>query len=359
MAPLKVLLASRSGEEMKYQTALVLAGGAFGTSIGFVLAQNFKKVIVKVRSQEICDEINCGENSTYLPGQKLPTTLKAAVTWDEVKALTEGRVELIVSGLPMSGIDDFCSTNKRELESYLDQGIPFVSLAKGIDHESLKLPDELFKTYLSHYQSQLMYLSGPSFAKEIVDKQITLVSLAGEDKEKLILACDMLGTNFFKAMPTTDVKGVLLGGALKNVIAIAGGIMEGLGYNHNTRAALITRGIVEMLRFGAAFNARPETFYGPSGMGDLILTTTGELSRNKSFGVELAKGRSAEEIIRTSKSVVEGYKTTKAAHLLAQKMHIRSRIFSGLYEVLYNGVDPKKVIQSVMMAPPKFEDEED
>src|SRR5690606_23758881 len=101
-------------------------------------------------------------------------------------------------------------------------------------------------------------------------------------------------------------------------IAIAGGIMEGLGYNHNTRAALITRGIVEMLRFGQLFGAKPETFYGPSGMGDLILTTTGELSRNKTFGIEIAKGRSPEEIIKSTRSVVEGYKTTKAAHLLAQ-----------------------------------------
>jgi glycerol-3-phosphate dehydrogenase (NAD(P)+) len=342
---------------MKHKTALVLAGGAFGTSIGFVLTQNFDKVVVMVRSQTICDEINCGENATYLPGQKLPQTIRAALTWDEVKKLTEGKVELIVSGLPMSAIEDFCATHEKELKTYLDLGVPLVSLAKGIDHETLKLPDELFKTHFEKYNSQLMYLSGPSFAKEIVDKQITLVSLAGEDREMLLRACEMLGTDFFKAVPTTDVKGVLLGGSLKNVIAIAGGIMEGLGYNHNTRAALITQGIVEMLRFGNVFGARPETFYGPSGMGDLILTTTGELSRNKSFGIEIAKGRKAEEIIAHTKSVVEGYKTTKAAYLLAQKMNIRARIFTGLYQVLYQGADPKEVIQSIMMLPPKFEDE--
>lgn len=342
---------------MKFKTALVLAGGAFGTSIGFVLTQNFQKVIVMVRSREIYEEINRGENSTYLPGQQLPKTIQAAMTWDEVKTLTEGDVELIVSGLPMSAIEDFCTKNVSELKSYLDKGIPLVSLAKGIDHETLKLPDELFKTHFSDYRPQLMYLSGPSFAKEIIDKQITIVSLAGDDRDKLLLACDMLGTDFFKALPTTDVKGVLLGGSLKNVIAIAGGIMEGLGYNHNTRAALITRGIIEMLRFGKEFGARTETFYGPSGMGDLILTTTGELSRNKSFGIEIAKGRKAEEIIRATKSVVEGYKTTKAAYLIAKQMGIRARIFSGLYEVLYNNADPKLVIQGLMSLPPKFDDE--
>ena len=342
---------------MKYKTALVLSGGAFGTSIAFVLAQNFDRVIVKVRSGQIYDEINAGENTSYLPGQKLPNSIRAAMTWEEVRQLVNGEVELIVSGLPMSAIDDFCLEHRLQLKSFLEKGIYLVNLAKGIDHETLKLPDELFKTHFEDFRSQLMYLSGPSFAKEIVDKQITLVSLAGEDRANLIHCCEMLGTEFFKAIPTTDVKGVLLGGSLKNVIAIAGGIMEGLGYNHNTRAALITRGIVEMLRFGSVFNARPETFYGPSGMGDLILTTTGELSRNKSFGIEIAKGRRPEDIISTSKSVVEGYRTTKAAFHLAQKKHIRTRIFTGLYHVLYEGHDPREVIHDLMSLPPKFEDE--
>jgi glycerol-3-phosphate dehydrogenase (NAD(P)+) len=343
---------------MKFKTALVLAGGAFGTAVGFVLTQNFQKVIVLVRNPDIYDEINRGENSTYLPGQKLPSTMRAALSWDEVKSLTEGEIELIVSGLPMSAIEGFCSKYNKELTTLLDKGIPLVNLAKGIDHETLKLPDELFLIHLEKYRAQLLYLSGPSFAKEIIDKQITMVSLAGEDREKVLLGCEMVGTDFFRAVPTTDVKGVLLGGSLKNVIAIAGGIMEGLGYNHNTRAALITRGIVEMLRFGAYFGARPETFYGPSGMGDLILTTTGELSRNKSFGIEIAKGRSPEEIIAQSKSVVEGYKTTKAAHLLAQKVGIRARIFTGLYQVLYEGASPQEVVGQLMMLPPKFDDED-
>lgn len=342
---------------MKFKTALIIAGGAFGTSIGFVLTQNFEKVIILVRSRDIYDEINQGENSTYLPGQKLPSSMKAALSWKEVNEMTVGEIDLIVSGLPMSAIEDFCLKNYSELTSYLDHGTPLVSLAKGIDHETLKLPDELFKTHFDSYRTQLMYLSGPSFAKEIIDKQITMVSLAGESRESVLHVCDMFGTDFFKAVPTTDVKGVLLGGSLKNVIAIAGGIMEGLGYNHNTRAALITRGIVEMLRFGSVFGAKAETFYGPSGMGDLILTTTGELSRNKSFGIEIAKGHKPEEIIARTKSVVEGYKTTKAAHLLAHKMGIRARIFSGIYEVLYEGAEPKSVVQGLMMLPPKFEDE--
>jgi glycerol-3-phosphate dehydrogenase (NAD(P)+) len=334
--------------------ALVLAGGAFGTSIAFVLTQNFEKVIIKVRSKDNLDEINSGENTTYLPGQKLPSSIRAVMSWDEVNF---DEVELMISGLPMSAIDSFCRENNQELTRMFEKGIPLVNLAKGIDHETLKLPDEIFNSHFDRYRNQIIYLSGPSFAKEIVDKQITMVTIAGSDRENLLRVCQMMSTDFFKPFPTLDIKGVLLGGALKNVIAIAGGIMEGLGYNHNTRAALITRGITEMLRFGVKFGARPETFYGPSGMGDLILTTTGELSRNKSFGMELAKGRTADEIIASSKSVVEGYKTAKAAYLLAKKYNIRARIFSGLYHVLYDGLDPKEVLAELMKLPPRFDDE--
>jgi glycerol-3-phosphate dehydrogenase (NAD(P)+) len=150
---------------------------------------------------------------------------------------------------------------------------------------------------------------------------------------------------------------VLLGGALKNVLAIASGIIEGLGYNHNTRAAMITRGIVEMLRFGVVFNARAETFYGFSGMGDLILTSTGEMSRNKQFGVEVARGRKPEEIIRSTRSVVEGYKTTKAAFELTQKYEIRARLFQGMYMVLFQDYSPNELIAEMMKLPSKFDGE--
>jgi len=181
------------------------------------------------------------------------------------------------------------------------------------------------------------------------------VTLAGRSKKVLETVAQHLNTDYFKVLPSYDIKGVLLGGALKNILAISGGIVEGLGYNHNTRAALITRGIAEMLRFGKVFNARPETFYGMSGMGDLILTTTGDLSRNKSFGLEIAKGRKAAEIMKDARFVVEGYKTTEAAHLLSLKYDIKAQIFSGTYEVLYQNKDPRDIIKNLMLSPSKFE----
>lgn len=340
---------------MKYDTALVIGAGAFGTSIASVLTNNFKKIIMKVRSQDIYDCLKKGENTVYLPGRKLSAKIVPALTWDEVHQLVEGKIEIIVSGLPTAGIREFCNSSLNEMNNLLAKDIPFVSLSKGIDSETLELPDDLFFQFFPRYKDQFCFLSGPSFAAEILDEQITIVSLAGRSRKHLIKVGEMLQTDYFKCLHSYDVKGVLLGGALKNILAIAGGIIEGLGYNHNTRAAMITRGIVEMLRFGQVFNARPETFYGLSGMGDLILTTTGELSRNKVFGIEIAKGKKPEEIIKAQRTVVEGYKTTKAAYLLSQKYEIRSRIFHGLYVVLYENGKPHDVIKELMRAPSKFE----
>lgn len=338
----------------KRQVALVIGAGAFGTAIAQVLAQNFEKVILKVRSKDIYDAIKAGENSIYLPGLKTASNIDAALSWDEVDAIG-GKIELIVSALPSNGISEYFKENYDRFLGYFIKGIPLMSLSKGIDPDTLELSDDLFFDMYPHFKDQFCFLSGPSFAHEIMQDQITLVTLAGRSKQVLENVASMVNTSAFKVLASYDVKGVLLGGALKNILAIAGGVIEGLGYNHNTRAAMITRGIAEMLRFGAVYNARPETFYGLSGMGDLILTTTGDLSRNKTFGLELAKGRKAEEIIKSQRSVVEGYKTAKAAHFISERFDIRAQIFNGVYGVLYDGLEPREVITKLMRGPSKFE----
>lgn len=337
---------------MNYDTAIVFGAGAFGTSIASVLCENFNNVILKVRDQETYDSVKSGENSVYLPGQKLPENIVPALTWEELDQLTEGKdIKLLVNGLPTSAIHPFYSENKERIVSYFKKQIPMVSLTKGIDPDTCELPDDLFMHYFSDYSEYITYLSGPSFAKEILDRQVTIVSLAGKVPHILMPVTDMLQTDYFKAMPTYDIKGVLLGGALKNVLAIAGGILEGLGYNHNTRAAMITRGITEMLRFGKVFNARPETFYSFAGMGDLILTTTSDLSRNKTFGKDIAKGGKPSEIIANQRSTVEGYKTALAAHRVAKKYDIKTRLFDGIYQILYNDVQPKDILDEMMKLP--------
>ena len=342
---------------MRYDLALVVGAGAFGTSIASVLANNFDKVVLKVRSEDNYESLKKGENSIYLPGIKLPENIIPALSWEEVDSLSEKKCELVVSGLPTQGIKVFFSENHDRFENYFKKGVPLVSLSKGIDPDTLELSDDSFFNLFPNHKELITFLSGPSFAKEIMMEQITLVSLAGRSRRVLLNIAAMLEAPYFKVFSNYDVKGLLLGGALKNVLAISGGGLEGLGYNYNTRAAMITRGIAEMLRFGKVLNARPETFYGLSGMGDLILTTTGDLSRNKAFGLEIAKGKSPEEVVKGQRTVVEGYKTTKAAHLLSIKYDVRASIFNGLYSVLYEGKKPKEVIKKIMKLPLGFETE--
>lgn len=342
-------------QQPKRKVALVIGAGAFGTAMAQVLASNFEKVILKVRSEDVYLAIKKGENSVYLPGLKIASNVDVALTWDQVNPVDDSNIELIVSALPTSGISEFFHENYDRFLAYLIKGIPLLSLTKGIDPVTLELSDDLFFDTYPHFKENFCFLSGPSFAHEIMQEQITLVTIAGRSKKVLENVIGMVNTTYFKALASYDIKGVLLGGALKNILAIAGGVIEGLGYNHNTRAAMITRGIAEMLRFGAVYNARPETFYGLSGMGDLILTTTGDLSRNKTFGLELAKGRAASEIISSQRNVVEGYKTAKAVHFISERYDIRAQIFNGVYDVLYENHPPKEVITKIMRSPSKFE----
>jgi glycerol-3-phosphate dehydrogenase (NAD(P)+) len=346
---------NKSEHHRKRKIALVIGAGAFGTAIAQVLASNFDKVILKVRSEDVYLAIKKGENSVYLPGLKIASNIDAALTWEEVDSHNGCDIELIVSALPTGGISEYFKDHYDRFLNYLIKGIPLLSLSKGIDPETLELSDDLFYDTYPHFKDLFCFLSGPSFAHEIMQEQITLVTIAGRSKKVLEDVVSMVNTSYFKALASYDVKGVLLGGALKNILAIASGIIEGLGHNHNTRAAMITRGIAEMLRFGTVYNARPETFYGLSGMGDLILTTTGDLSRNKTFGLELARGRKASEIISSQRNVVEGYKTAKAVHLISLNFGIRAQIFNGVYEVLYEEHSPKEVIAKIMRSTSKFE----
>jgi glycerol-3-phosphate dehydrogenase (NAD(P)+) len=347
-----------SSVKKDYRCAIIFGAGAFGTSMACVLSHKFKKVYLIVRDESLQRSINeLRVNSTYFPGHQLPIECEAILDWNDLKEFQKSEVDLLVCGLPIRAISSYLKLHQSAIEFYLKQDVPLVSLAKGMDAYTLELPDDLFYQTFGSYKKQIAFLSGPSFAQEIVEKQITCVSMAGPDRDVLIQVIKMFNQSYFKVFPTYDVKGLLLGGALKNVLAIAAGIVEGLGFNHNTRAALITRGIEEMLRFGEVLNARPETFYGLSGMGDLILTTTGDLSRNRLFGLELAKGKSPSELLANDKMTVEGYKTTAAAYKLAQKYQIRTKIFAGLYKILFENVPVKDVMRELMLAPVRFGDD--
>lgn len=334
----------------KFDTAIVIGAGAFGTSLASVLSNNFKQVILKVRSPDLYEMLKRGTNPTYLPGIKLASNIHPAINWEEIYELSSNgsKVELIVIGLPSHALNTLTTPyHANNLKLFLEKDIPIVCLTKGINPETLRLPDDILFDFFPEYEHLIHFLSGPSYAEEILEEQITHISLAGKSRKNLLRVSEMLQTGYFKPFPTYDIKGVLLGGALKNVLAIAAGVLEGYGLNHNSRAALITAGISDMLHFGVVFNARPETFYGLSGMGDLILTTTGNLSRNKWFGKELAKGRSPLEILESQKSVIEGYQTSKACKLMAEQFHLHCPIFNSVYQVLYQNRGPKEIVDEL------------
>ncbi len=329
----------------------MVGAGAFGTAIASVLSLRFQKVILKVRSRDVYQSIKQHhQNSLYLPGLPLSPNVLPILDWEELSPESEENIDLLVNGLPTSGIPTFYSDNQERFLSWFERGIPLVSLSKGIHPETLEMADDFFFDLFPKHRQLFTFLSGPSFAREIMQKQITLVTLAGHSLEQVSRTKDMLETSFFKCSSSDDVKGVLLGGALKNVIAIAGGIIEGLGYNHNTRAALITRAIAEMLKFGSAYDAKAETFYGPSGMGDLILSTSGGISRNRQFGLAVAKGENPEEFIEKKRFIIEGYKTAYASHIMRKRHGISAPIFEGVYQILYEGRKAQQVIDQIMQS---------
>ena len=339
-----------------YQRVLVIGGGAFGTSIANVLANNFEHVILQVRRQEVKGKIlRKRENTDYLPGHTLAPNLIPVLGWDEID---NQPLDLIVSGLPMKSLLTFFCENQHRLSVYLKQKTPLVSLSKGVvlNDKKITLADDIFFQLWPEYRHLFTFLSGPSFAGEIMQRQITLVTLAGESRQQLVRISPMFETEYFKVLGSEDIKGVLLGGALKNVIAIAGGIIEGLGYSTNTRAAMITRGIAEMLKFAPFYDAKEETFYGLSGMGDLILTTSGGLSRNKRYGLALASGEDPNSARSHQGGVVEGYETTRAVNFMSQANGIQTHIFNGVYRVIFEGENPRKVIEELMALPFRFEE---
>jgi glycerol-3-phosphate dehydrogenase (NAD(P)+) len=224
-----------------------------------------------------------------------------------------------------------------------------VSASKGIEIESLlPLSDVLRQTLPSKFHNRLCFLSGPSFAKEVAQKMPTAVALASYDPEAGKQAQQLISTPYFRVYTNPDVIGVELGGSVKNVIAIAAGVLEGLGFGYNTMAALLTRGLAEMARLGVAMGANPLTFSGLAGMGDLVLTCTGGLSRNRTLGVRLGKGEKLDDIMRGTKTVAEGVRTAKAARELARKNNIEMPIVEEMYRVLYEGKDPRQATKDLM-----------
>lgn len=327
----------------------VLGAGSWGTAIAKLLADRGEHVQLWARREEQSRAIEADrENKRYLPGAKLPKTLTA--THELHAALSEAT--MIVSVIPSHG-----------LRGTLDEAVPLfpakapiVSASKGIEQGTLKLVSEILEEHLPESEhARLTYLSGPSFAKEVGMGMPTAVSIAGHDAAITERVQHLFSTDRFRAYSTDDVVGVEIAGALKNVIAIAAGIGDGLGFGHNTRAAIITRGLAEIGRLAVKRGANPLTMSGLAGMGDLVLTCTGDLSRNRHVGLELGRGKKLVEILADMTQVAEGVRTTKSAYDLALREDVYMPITEEVYRILYEDRPPFEAMVALMTKAPRPE----
>lgn len=327
----------------------VIGSGSFGTALANSLALSCDEVRLWGRDAALAESINTRhENATYLPGIPLSPRVRATL---ELSEALEG-AELVVLATPSHATRDIVS---RAL-THLPRHVPLLTVAKGIENESLLTMTELLEDCLpEEFHPYIAVLSGPSFARELALRSPTVVTIASH-WEKVAARCQkMLQTESFRSYTSNDVVGVQYGGALKNVIAIAAGIADGLGMGHNARAAIITRGLAEITRLAVRKGGNPLTLSGLSGMGDLVLTCTGELSRNRRVGMELGKGRQLADVLGEMKQVAEGVKTAKSARDLSVKTGVELPICQQVYAIAYEGKSAKAAVVELMTRQPKSE----
>ncbi|ASA95676.1 MULTISPECIES: NAD(P)H-dependent glycerol-3-phosphate dehydrogenase [Anoxybacillus] len=321
----------------------VLGAGSWGTALAIVLADNGHDVRLWGQRQEQIDEINEKHmNEKYLPNIHLPEAIVGYV--DLAKAL-EG-VETVVLAVPTKAIRDVL----QRVRTCVKQPITIVSVSKGIEPDTHKRISEIIEEEMpAHLLQDVVVLSGPSHAEEVSLRHPTTVTVSSKNMEAAERIQDLfMNHQYFRVYTNPDLIGVEIGGALKNIIALAAGITDGLGYGDNAKAALMTRGLAEMARLGSRLGANPLTFAGLTGIGDLIVTCTSVHSRNWRAGNLLGKGYALDDVLANMGMVVEGVRTTKAAYQLAKKMNVDMPITNALYDVLFNGKDVKSAVDSLM-----------
>ncbi|PJA32701.1 MAG: glycerol-3-phosphate dehydrogenase [Zetaproteobacteria bacterium CG_4_9_14_3_um_filter_53_7] len=322
----------------------VLGAGSWGTALALVLARSGRRQVRLVASNDLqAVAINeAGENLRYLPGIPLPKNI--TVTADLQMALND--IDVCVYALPCAAADDF-------LPLLVGGSYPVVAACKGLHPQSLLRTDEMLAKYID--RSRIALLSGPSFAREVAEGQPTAITMAAEDISMAAKAAAHFDDTNFRIYLSDDVVGVAMGGALKNVIAIAAGMADGLGLGHNSVAAVVTRGLSEIARLTQACGGKAETLMGLSGLGDLVLTCTGSLSRNRQFGIAIAQGQSLSEAIDEIGQVVEGVRTARAVHQMATQMQIELPLMQSVHLVLAGELTIAEALVQLMSRPEKAE----
>jgi glycerol-3-phosphate dehydrogenase (NAD(P)+) len=319
----------------------IVGAGAFGTAMAITAARAGNEVVLWAHDPDVAATIReTGANPNYLGGMTLDARVHATNDLEEAAQFSDTLFMVV----PSHHYRDVLTS----LRPHLRERVKVISGTKGIENETLDRMSDVSKDVLGDQLAAFAVLSGPTFALETARADPTAAVIASKNTEFAQEAQRVLSCPAFRLYHSSDVTGVEVAGSLKNVIAIAAGVLEGLGLGSNTTAALITRGLHEMMRLGTALGGRLETFAGLAGMGDLVLTCTGALSRNRTVGVLLGKGQTLEEILRDAKFVAEGIKTSKSAVQMSQKHGIEMPIASEMYRVLYEGESPRGGIQRLM-----------
>jgi glycerol-3-phosphate dehydrogenase (NAD(P)+) len=329
----------------------VIGAGSWGTTLANLLAEK-EEVTLWVFEEDLCRTlVERRENDFFLPGIRLAESLRFTHSLEE--ALT-GR-ETVLCVLPSHAVRNIFHQGK----PYLGRGTLIISATKGLEDGTLQTPSQILREVLGPgLQTEIACLSGPSFAKEVSRRIPAAVAVAGSSPRAAQAAQDLFFRPYFRVYTNPDLLGIELGGSVKNVMAIAAGAADGLGFGHSSRAALITRGLAEMTRLGVSLGALRPTFFGLAGLGDLVLTCTGDLSRNRQVGLELGRGKRIQEILGGMRMVAEGVRTAKALWELARRQKVEMPITEKVYQILYEGKDPREAVQELMSRHPRSEHED-
>ncbi len=319
----------------------VIGGGAWGTALAIVLAPRFERVRLWVYEDDVAQRLQAErENDAYLPGFQIPENI--SVSSDLGIAVEDA--EVVLSVMPSHHVR---SVYAQMLPS-LSESMVFVSATKGLEVHTILRMSEIIRLAGTRFPLRVAALSGPTFAKEVARGEPTALVVASPDDDLNRRIQAAFSGPTFRVYTSQDPIGVEIGGSIKNVIAIGSGVIHGMGFGHNVTAALITRGLAEITRLAVAMGGRAQTLAGLAGLGDLVLTCTGELSRNRMVGIELARGRKLDEIVGSMKMVAEGVKTTDAARELARRFNVEMPITEQMYQMLYHGVSPREAIRRLM-----------
>jgi glycerol-3-phosphate dehydrogenase (NAD(P)+) len=327
----------------------VVGAGSWGTAFASVLARNHLPTLLWARRPALAREINARHaNEAYLPGIPLPTTLRATADLEEAV----GRASVVVLAVPSHALRE----KVKEMAPLVPQDASLVSLVKGVEQETLLRMSEVIAEAAGAEPERVAALSGPNLAREVARDLPGATVLACRDRARAERLQRLFHRNTFRVYTNADVCGVEIGGAAKNVVAIAAGIADGMGFGDNAKAALVTRGLAEIMRLGVALGADPITFAGLAGVGDLVATCMSRQSRNRHVGEELGKGRRLEDIVAEMNMVAEGVKSSRSVAALAARLGVDMPIASRVARILFEGADPAAMVEELLTraAEPEF-----